>query len=231
MGARTCLDQRNRLSDIESFDQLYRTSRDRLAVQLAALTGNSSEANDVVQEAFMRAWLRWETVGTYDDPEGWVRRVAHNLAISRWRKAKRLVLRASVPQSQSEIPGERVAIIAALQALPVAERRAIVLHHVAGLAVTDVASELQAPEGTVKSWLSRGRTRLATELDRLEHDVLAGDQQKRGDARKPSDAKDPGDTRDPRDAKDPSDARKASDAGKPGESANSNDLRKEPADD
>ena len=118
----------------------------------------------------MRAWLRWETVGAYDDPEAWVRRVAHNLAVSRWRKAKKLVLRAQVQVAQNEIPGERMAIVAALQALPVAERRAIVLHHVAGLAVLDVAKELRVPEGTVKSWLSRGRTRLATEIDRLEHE-------------------------------------------------------------
>jgi RNA polymerase sigma-70 factor (sigma-E family) len=164
------------LTHTESFDQLYRTSRDRLAVQLTALTGNRSEANDVIQEAFMRAWLRWESVGDYDDPEGWVRRVAHNLAVSRWRKTKKLVLRASVPLSQSEIPGEKMAIITALQALPVAERRAIVLHHVAGLAVTDVATELGAPEGTVKSWLSRGRTRLATELDRSDRQPLRSDQ-------------------------------------------------------
>jgi RNA polymerase sigma-70 factor (ECF subfamily) len=61
-----------------------------------------------------------------------------------------------------------MAIVAALQALPVAERRAIVLHHVAGLSVVDIASELRAPEGTVKSWLSRGRSRLASELDRPE---------------------------------------------------------------
>ena len=116
----------------------------------------------------MRAWLRWESVSAYDDPEAWVRRVAHNLAVSRWRKTKKLVLRSEMPQSRTEIPGEKVPIISALQALPVAERRAVVLHHVAGLAVVDVAKELRAPEGTVKSWLSRGRARLAAELDRLE---------------------------------------------------------------
>jgi RNA polymerase sigma-70 factor (ECF subfamily) len=158
------------LADTEGFDELYRASRDRLAVQLAALTGNASDANDVVQEAFMRAWLRWGTIGGYEDPEAWVRRVAHNLAVSRWRKARKLVLQASVSVARTESPGPRVPILAALQALPVAERRAIVLHHVAGLPVTDLATELRVPEGTVKSWLSRGRSRLATELDRLEHE-------------------------------------------------------------
>ncbi len=118
----------------------------------------------------MRAWLRWGTIGGYDDPEAWVRRVAHNLAVSRWRRARKLVLRASVPVAHTDSPGNRIPILAALQALPVPERRAIVLHHVAGLPVADVALELRAPEGTVKSWLSRGRSRLATELDRLEHE-------------------------------------------------------------
>ena len=168
------------MADTEGFDELYRASRDRLAVQLAALTGNPSDANDVVQEAFMRAWLRWGTIGGYDDPEAWVRRVGHNLAVSRWRKARKLVLQASVSVARTESPGPRVPILAALQALPVAERRAIVLHHVAGLPIKGVAIELRAPEGTVKSWLSRGRTRLATELDRLEHETRQGEERHPG---------------------------------------------------
>ena len=60
----------------------------------------------------MRAWLRWGTVGGYDDPEAWVRRVAHNLAVSRWRKARKLVLRASVPVAGTEIPGQTIPILA-----------------------------------------------------------------------------------------------------------------------
>ena len=44
------------------------------------------------------------------------------------------------------------------------QRDALVLHHLVGLAVTEVASELGVPEGTVKAWLSRGRRRLAAAL-------------------------------------------------------------------
>lgn len=179
------------MADTEGFDELYRASRDRLAVQLAALTGNSSDANEVVQEAFMRAWLRWGTVGGYDDPEAWVRRVAHNLAVSRWRKARKLVLRASVPVAGTEIPGQTIPILAALQALPVSERRAIVLHHVGGLPVTDVATELRVPEGTVKSWLSRGRTHLAAELDRLEQGPRQHEERRSGSSDMGDPRKDP----------------------------------------
>ena len=53
----------------------------------------------------------------------------------------------------------------ALRALPVRQRHALLLHHVVGLAVADVAQEMGAPEGTVKSWLFRGREALHRSLD------------------------------------------------------------------
>jgi RNA polymerase sigma-70 factor (ECF subfamily) len=149
----------------DEFDELYRTCRDRLVIQIAALTGDPSEARDFVQEAFIRAWTKWDRISTYDDPEGWIRRVAYHLAVGRWRRSRRLLLRADVHQEQMEIPGEQAGVIDALQRLPSMERRAIVLHHVCGMTVEESAAEFSAPIGTVKSWLSRGRARLATELD------------------------------------------------------------------
>jgi RNA polymerase sigma-70 factor (ECF subfamily) len=149
----------------DEFDELYRTSRDRLVIQIAAITGDPSEARDFVQEAFIRAWTKWDRLSTYEDPEGWIRRVAYRLAIGRWRRSRRLLLRAAVHQEHIEIPGEQAGVIDALQRLPSMERRAIVLHHVCGLSVEETATELSAPIGTVKSWLSRGRAHLAIELD------------------------------------------------------------------
>jgi len=164
------------LPNSEAFDELYAATRERLTVQLTALAGDSSEAQDLVQEAFVRAWIRWDTVGAYEDPEGWIRRVAFNLGVSRWRRARRLVLRPSLagalpsapglqPDTSTNGPGEPLGVIAALQALPVSERRAVILHHVAGLSVEEVAAEIGSPVGTVKSWLSRGRRRLQAELE------------------------------------------------------------------
>ena len=134
------------------FDELYRTRRDRLVVQIAAITGDPSEARDFVQEAFIRAWAKWDRISTYDDPEGWVRRVAYRLAVGRWRRTRRLLLQADVHQQRLvEIPGEQTGVIDALQRLSSLERRAIVLHHVCGLSVEETAAELSAPVGTVKS--------------------------------------------------------------------------------
>jgi RNA polymerase sigma-70 factor, ECF subfamily len=152
----------------DEFDELYRTSRDRLVVQIAAVCGDASEARDFVQEAFVRAWVDWDRISMYEDPEGWVRRVAYRFAVGRWRRGHRLLLRAHVHHQRVELPGEQVGVIDALQHLPVSERRAIVLHHVCGLSVEETAAELSAPEGTVKSWLARGRAHLASALDTTE---------------------------------------------------------------
>jgi len=152
------------LGEAEDFDALYRSCRDRLVTQLVALTGDRADAFDLVQETFVRAWMRWEQISTYEDPEGWLRRVAYNLAVGRWRRIRREPPDSTVRRQQDSLPEDHLAVVDALRSLPLSERRAIVLHHLAGLSVEETAAEMSAPVGTVKSWLSRGRTRLAIEL-------------------------------------------------------------------
>jgi RNA polymerase sigma-70 factor (ECF subfamily) len=97
----------------------------------------------------------------------WVRTVAWRLAASRWRKAKNGVtamLRHGPPDPTPEPSVDNVALVAALRQIPEAQRRAIVLHHLTGLSVTEVAHEVGAPEGTVKARLARGRAALAALL-------------------------------------------------------------------
>jgi len=148
----------------DDFEQFYRSCRDRVALHVAALTGDRAEALDHAQEAFVRAWSRWAEVSAMEDPEGWVRRVAHNLAVSRFRRARRLVLGAERVDGAVEFDQRGRAVLEALAGLPRREREALVLKHLVGLSVAEIAAELSAPEGTVKSWLSRGRTRLSAAL-------------------------------------------------------------------
>lgn len=145
------------------FDAFYLSSRDRLALQVAGFTGDAAEALDHVQEAFIQAWTRWDKVSGYDDPEAWVRRVACNRAVSRWRRARRVVLRATYDERLHLDPEQHV-VIDALAALGAKERQAIVLHHLVGYSVDEVADQMKVPSGTVKSWLSRGRSRMAERL-------------------------------------------------------------------
>jgi RNA polymerase sigma-70 factor (ECF subfamily) len=153
--------------DETSFDAFYRASRQRLFVTLYALTGDRAEAQDTVQEAYARAWQRWSTVGDYRDPEAWVRTVARRIAVSRWRRTRNRLLahrRVGEPPALPAPGPDSVALVAALGRIPVAQRTAIVLHHLLGLPVAEVAAETGVPEGTVKARLSRGRRALAEQL-------------------------------------------------------------------
>ena len=76
------------MPDVDGFDEFYRGSRQRLLGFVYVLTGDLAEAQDAVQEAYVRAWQRWSTVGGYDDPEAWVRVVATRIAVSRWRSLR-----------------------------------------------------------------------------------------------------------------------------------------------
>src|SRR5918996_1464933 len=73
----------------EDFDRFYAAAFARLVGQLALVTGDRHEAEDVVQEAMARAAPRWARLRAYDAPEAWVRRVAFNLAVSGRRRARR----------------------------------------------------------------------------------------------------------------------------------------------
>lgn len=139
----------------------------RLTGQLYAFTGDHGEAQDVVQEAFVRAWDRRREFLADGAPEAWIRTVAMRLAVSRWRRARRwleLVRRNPLPEHTPGPGPERAVLVAALRELPEAQRMAVVLHHLCDLSVEQVASETGAPVGTVKARLSRGRAALARRL-------------------------------------------------------------------
>ncbi len=145
------------------FTEFYQAHFHRIAVQLYAYLGDHAEAQDLTQEAFCRLLERWERVSGYDDPAAWVRRVAWNLATSRLRRM-RTAMRHLAVQRQEPIPGpkpDRVALIRALATLPANQRQAIVLHYLAQLSVAEIAAQFDAPHGTVRSWLFRGRAALA----------------------------------------------------------------------
>lgn len=158
--------ERRERGEAIDFDGLYHAHFRSLTLQLAAYCGDLSQAQDLVQEAFCRAFARWSRVSGYDDPLAWVRRVAWNLATSRWRRLRtaRSFLRR---QREEHVPGpnpDRVAVQEALSRLPAHHRRAVVLHYLADLSVAEIAAQEKVAVGTVKSWLHRARTALAAHL-------------------------------------------------------------------
>lgn len=160
-----------------AFDSFYLACAPRLVRQLGAMTGDLGEAQDCTQEAFARAWQRWDRIASYDAPEAWVRQVAWRLALSRFRRVRTGAAawrRHGPPPEVPAVGPDHVALVTALAAIPAAQRRAIVLHHMAGLSVREVAAETGAAEGTVKARLSRGRATLARLLsDATQEDPRA----------------------------------------------------------
>jgi RNA polymerase sigma-70 factor (ECF subfamily) len=148
------------------FDEFYAANFDVLRAQIYAYLGDRSEAQDLVQEAFCRAYSRWTRLASYDDPYAWLRRVAWNLATSRLRRLRTssAFLRRQRVQHYDGPTPDRVALVAALAKIPPTLRRAVVLHYLGQLSVAEIAAQEDVAEGTVKSWLSRGRAALAEHL-------------------------------------------------------------------
>ena len=143
----------------------FDAARFSLMGQAFLLTGDTEDARDLVQETLLRAWKSWSRLSSYEDPHQWARRVLHNLAVSRWRRERvRKVLRFHAPTQVAGPDASHLDVVNALRLLPMDQRRALILHDVAGLSVIEVAAEIGAPEGTVRSWLSRGRNALAKDL-------------------------------------------------------------------
>jgi len=149
------------------FTGLYEKHFSELAAQVCAYLGDATEAQDLVQEAFLRAWQRWDKVGGYEEPVAWVRRVAWNLATSRHRRnqvARKFLQKSSAPELAPAASPDHVALVAALKLVPAKRRQALVMHYMADMTVAAIAEATGAKEGTVKSWLHRGRKELAALL-------------------------------------------------------------------
>ncbi|HEY2878501.1 sigma factor, partial [Nocardioides sp.] len=73
----------------DNFTVFYDATWSRTVACAYAVTGDLGAAEEAAQEAYTRAWPRWATLAAYDDPGAWVRRVAWNLATSRWRRLRR----------------------------------------------------------------------------------------------------------------------------------------------
>jgi RNA polymerase sigma-70 factor (ECF subfamily) len=159
--------------DEAAFDSFYGDAWPRLQGQAYALTGSRELAQDLTQEALLRAWRDWHKVSALQNPEAWTRKVLHNLCIESWRRSRRRPSKHDVP-APVEIPDSHREIATAMRTLPGDQARAVLLHDGLGMSIAEVAIELNAPEGTVKSWLSRARKVLAVRLHRLERDQIGG---------------------------------------------------------
>jgi len=147
----------------------------RLVAQLYAITLDPGEAHGVVQDAYSRAWRAWSTVGTSSDPTGWIRRVAVRSTIRSWRRVlPRLGVGRRTPAAVGADP-RTAALLGALRRMSAPERRAVVLHNMAGGPLVVIGTVEGASVGTTAARLSRGQQLVAEGLAEVLPEVLGSD--------------------------------------------------------
>lgn len=152
----------------EAFEAFLRERYAKLVATVRLITRDHHAAEDIVQEAFARAYVHWPKLWPEGNPAGWIHRVATNLAISLRRRlgrevraVARLGRRADLTEPAPEIHPE---LHRAVADLPTRQRTAVSLHYVLGLKVAEVAEAMDCAPGTVKSMLFRARENLRHEL-------------------------------------------------------------------
>jgi RNA polymerase sigma-70 factor (ECF subfamily) len=159
------------------FDELYDDSHRPVLRAVLMLVDDVETAADITAEAFTRGLSRWDKVSQLDNPGGWVRHVAVNLAIDHSRTARRRTsamrhLITGMRRSSPAPTSDSVDIVRALERLSPAQRQAIVLHHLLDMSVAEIAVHTQRPVSSVKTSLHRGRAALAQIL-RIDNEVPA----------------------------------------------------------
>jgi RNA polymerase sigma-70 factor, ECF subfamily len=155
------------VSGDEFVREAYASSYRRLVAQLLALCGEQTQAEDAVQEAFVKAIGQGDRFAHLDNPEAWLRTVALNNLRNGWRHHavfRRIMPKVPGSVATLDLSPDHVAVVTALGAIPYELRLVVVLHHIADLPTAEIAAQTGIPEGTVKTRLVKGRALLATLL-------------------------------------------------------------------
>ncbi|MGH2795017.1 MAG: sigma-70 family RNA polymerase sigma factor [Actinomycetota bacterium] len=150
----------------EGFESFFRQAFPRAVAITQRILDSRAAAEDVAAEAMARAYADWRSVRELAYREAWVLRVASNLALDAVRR-RRPEMRLPIQVDVEEAATERVALAAAMRALPRRQREIVALRHLAGMSEAEVAGALGLAPGTVKSHGHRAMTRLRASLGDL----------------------------------------------------------------
>jgi RNA polymerase sigma-70 factor (ECF subfamily) len=149
-----------RRRDIGAFEQLYQLHGARLKSVALHITGNRQDAEDAVQETFLKLY---RAIGGFEGHAAigtWLCRIVINVCYDLARRKKR---EAAAPAGESAAPGNtglRVALEDALRRINPRHRMVFLLFEVEGLRHSEVAAILDIPEGTSKAWLFEAKKEL-----------------------------------------------------------------------
>jgi RNA polymerase sigma-70 factor (ECF subfamily) len=150
----------------KDFADFYRRARDNCLRAVLAGTGDRALAEDLVAEAFARAWASWSKVSRHPAPAAWVVRTALNVRISWWRRRRREVALDGHDRVQLDVDnlGVDESVLAAVRGLPKRQREVIVMRIWLDLDTNSVAEALGISASTVAVHLSRATATLRAQF-------------------------------------------------------------------
>jgi RNA polymerase sigma-70 factor (sigma-E family) len=150
----------------QEFTEFYTSAADDCLRIVLVSVGDRQLAEDLVAEAFTRAWMSWRTVREHPAPRAWVVRTALNVHVSWWRRRRREVpLDDAGPGAAASGPGSiDDALAAAIRALPDRQREVLVLRVFLDLDTAATASLLGVAPGTVGVHMHRAIATLRTQI-------------------------------------------------------------------
>jgi len=150
-------------------DEIVRTRRRALVGYAYLLTGDVTEAEDLVQDALFRTFRRGRAATDFTLAESYVRRAILTGFLDGTRRRRRWdgvrhLLAPPDPTGRTDPVEARLDVVEALDVLSPRERACVVLRYYSDLTVREVADRLSLSEGTVKRYLSDANSRLAARL-------------------------------------------------------------------
>jgi len=178
--------ERAKKGDVEAFGELYGMTSAAVYTFMLKMTGNRETAEDLTQEVYLKAWRSLRSLKSPKAFVTWLHRIAINVYRD-WSKsaAHRMELasahpeedpdgpeidveslpsRSPSPHREAEMSEVRRAVEEAIASLPESYREVVVMHHIEGLGVREIAESLGIPQGTVMSRLARARKALRDKL-------------------------------------------------------------------
>jgi RNA polymerase sigma-70 factor (ECF subfamily) len=151
-----------------NFEAFFQAEHVRLLRALYLVTGDPHEAEELMQEAFVAVWERWDRVRAMAEPTGYLYRTAMNRFRSRQRRASRAAKRVLVsgePRDAFSDADDRDAVARALAALPERQRAALVLTELLGFDSIEAGRLLGVRDATVRSLASQARSAVRGSLE------------------------------------------------------------------
>ena len=154
----------------DSFEEFFEAQHSRLFGSLTLVTGDRGEAEEIMQDAFLRLWERWDRVSVMENPGGYLYLTAMNVFRSRYRRAALALRRAATARPTEDAlttVEDRDLVVRALRDLTPAQRAAIVLTVYAGFTSEEAGRSLGMQAGTVRTLASRAKAAMRERAEEL----------------------------------------------------------------